>query len=359
MKLTGTQYQQFSEALRDAFSPNRLRQMLRFRLDKNLDDISLAGDYETIAFDLIGAAEMEGWLPRLIQAARESNPGNASLLAFAQQFGAAPAGTPVRVELEKIIVQANSFLDVTKWRQRLGDIEGQVCRIEMGAKPYGTGFLLGPDVVMTNYHVMEPVITGALKPKDVLVRFDYKLLADGLTLSPGTTFQLAGAWLVDSSPYSPAEMSAQPSNVPPKPDELDYALIRLDGAPGNAAVGANPEPGSPPRKWIEVPAAPYDFQPDTALFIVQHPKGAPLKLALDTDAVIGCNAERTRVNYRTNTEPGSSGSPVFNSDWELVALHHSGDPQFVPTYNQGIPMPAIMGLLTSRGLQGAIGAQQP
>ena len=31
-----------------------------------------------------------------------------------------------------------------------------------------------------------------------------------------------------------------------------------------------------------------------------------------------------RVHYRTPTEPGSSGSPVFNGGWELVALHHSG-----------------------------------
>jgi V8-like Glu-specific endopeptidase len=31
-----------------------------------------------------------------------------------------------------------------------------------------------------------------------------------------------------------------------------------------------------------------------------------------------------RVQYLTDTEPGSSGSPVFDSQWRLVALHHSG-----------------------------------
>jgi V8-like Glu-specific endopeptidase len=30
------------------------------------------------------------------------------------------------------------------------------------------------------------------------------------------------------------------------------------------------------------------------------------------------------VQYLTDTEPGSSGSPVFNSQWQVVALHHSG-----------------------------------
>ena len=26
-------------------------------------------------------------------------------------------------------------------------------------------------------------------------------------------------------------------------------------------------------------------------------------------------------------EPGSSGSPVFNDQWDVVSLHHSGMPQ--------------------------------
>ena len=30
------------------------------------------------------------------------------------------------------------------------------------------------------------------------------------------------------------------------------------------------------------------------------------------------------VHYSTDTEPGSSGSPVFNQDWEIVGLHHRG-----------------------------------
>ena len=33
------------------------------------------------------------------------------------------------------------------------------------------------------------------------------------------------------------------------------------------------------------------------------------------------------LHYRTDTAPGSSGSPVFNDQWEVVALHHSGVPQ--------------------------------
>ena len=31
-------------------------------------------------------------------------------------------------------------------------------------------------------------------------------------------------------------------------------------------------------------------------------------------------------HYSTDTEAGSSGSPVFNDQWEVVALHHSVKP---------------------------------
>ena len=88
------------------------------------------------------------------------------------------------------------------------------------------------------------------------------------------------------------------------------------------------------------------FDPGTPLFIVQHPLTAPLKLALDTDAVIGLNGNKTRVNYRTNTEPGSSGSPTFDQNWDLVALHHG----FEAGQNQGIPFDAILSLVQTRGL---------
>jgi hypothetical protein len=37
--------------------------------------------------------------------------------------------------------------------------------------------------------------------------------------------------------------------------------------------------------------------------------------------------DRTRLHYRTPTEGGSSGSPVFNKLWKLIGLHHAGDTQ--------------------------------
>jgi hypothetical protein len=367
MKLTGQQWQQLSEALRDAFTPQRLRELLKFRLDANLDDVTIAADYKELAFDLIQVAEAEGWTERLVQAARESIPGNPLLQEFAQQIGLA-ARTPPKPELERIIQEANSFLDITAWRTKLGEIETRVCRFEITSNKglvYGTGFLVGPDVAITNYHVMEPVIAGSkgettadgLKalPSDVVLRFDFKRLADGTTLNPGVCFLLATEWLIDASAMSSVDAKPEPKPSLPDPSELDYALVRVDGSPGSNAVGAKPDPNAEPRGWISVPDAPPTLAAHDALFIVQHPKGDPLQLALDTDAVIGMNGNNTRVEYGTSTLPGSSGSPCFDRNWNLVALHHSGDPDFDPAhkpeFNEGTPFSAIRALLSQRGLE--------
>ena len=64
--------------------------------------------------------------------------------------------------------------------------------------------------------------------------------------------------------------------------------------------------------------------------------------------------EKSRVHYRADTKKGSSGAPVFNLLWEVIALHHSGEP-YPPDpntgrhgedarfgINEGIPMMAIL-----------------
>ena len=41
----------------------------------------------------------------------------------------------------------------------------------------------------------------------------------------------------------------------------------------------------------------------------------------------------SRVHYRAPTEPASSGSPVFNAGWEVIALHHIGLKADMPKLN--------------------------
>ncbi|MEZ4712296.1 MAG: trypsin-like peptidase domain-containing protein [Caldilineaceae bacterium] len=359
MQLTGRQFQQFSQVLREAFTLQRFDMMLRFRLDRNREDLALGDDYEEIAFKVIDRSQREGWTAKLLLAAREANPSNDQLLAFAQQFGVAPDNTPPRAELEKLINQANSYLDIAKWRTKLGEIETRVCRVEIQGDAAGTGFLVGPRAVLTNYHVVKGIIDGNGAPADVQVRFDYKRLSDGTTLSAGKVYAVDGAnWLADYTIYDPVDLQPMPKVGAVDPTHLDYALLQIDGEPGGEPVGATADPQAAPRGWIEIPEAEHDFVANPALYIVQHPKGAPLKLAIDSEAVTGLDANRTRVYYRTNTEPGSSGSPCFDQNWDLVALHHSGDPNDIPIANEGIPIRRVAEMIVSRGFGHLLGEEE-
>ena len=361
LDLNGAQLEQLSLALRDAFSVQRLKEMLRFKLGKRLDDYSLGEDYKEIVFEVITAAEAEGWTADLIQAARQSNPGNAGLQALAQEVALASTTT----ELERTIKAENPFLDVEMFRTRLGQIEAQVCRIEIPTPRgtvFGTGFLLGSDVIMTNHHVMEPLISGKVKPEAAIFRFDYKRLSEAV-ISEGAVFKLAAAdWLIDSSPPSAADSMREPKTSVPKPDELDYAIVRVAGSPGKTAAGTKPDPKDPPRGWIAIDGS-GSAAPGSPLLIMQHPDAAPLKLAIDMSGVIGVNTNETRLKYKVNTEGGSSGAPCFDAGWKLVALHHSGDPNFdpdhKPEYNEGIPAQAILKLLEARGKRSQVAEAPP
>ena len=54
--------------------------------------------------------------------------------------------------------------------------------------------------------------------------------------------------------------------------------------------------------------------------VIQHPNGEPKQLALRENRIV--DELEDFLHYETDTAPGSSGSPVFNDQWEVVALHH-------------------------------------
>lgn len=76
------------------------------------------------------------------------------------------------------------------------------------------------------------------------------------------------------------------------------------------------------EKWGFLPLKDVAVHPEDYVNIIQHPHGREKQIALYHNVVqfVGSG----RVQYLTDTEPGSSGSPVFNSQWEVVALHHAG-----------------------------------
>jgi hypothetical protein len=366
--MPGVDFGEFQEGLAEAFDEDELTALLRIRLNIQLRKIVKPAAFDTVVFELLEWLERQGREPELARAAYTARPNNDKLRNVYGKYGMAltvavqTAGRPDAIPslrataaaFEANVKPRLKGVDMMVWRERMAAIEGQVCRIEFNGNPTGTGFLVGPDLVMTNYHVMERPLKGSLPIEQVGCRFDYKLLSDG-SRSEGTVARLnQGNWQVDSSPYSQAEADSQPDRVPPKADELDFALVRLSRPVGSEPAEKNAIANAPKRGWIEIPSQPSVPEKNMPLMIAQHPDGSPMKLAFDTDSVIGLTREGRRVRYTTNTERGSSGSPCFDIDWTLVALHHMGDPAWkrVPEYNQGIPIGLIRQRLVEKAAIG-------
>ena len=329
-QLSGSERSGLNEVMRAAFTLQRFRELLSHRLEMDLESVALGDDYRAIMFRVIQAAEMEGWTPLLIGAARESNPANARLQEFAEGVGLA-SRVPAELNLERMLREGHSMLDPAAWRSRLGRSETQVCRVEIptdAGEITGTGFLVGPDLVVTNYHVFQPVIADDAISAMVAFRFDYKVADDGTEVNPGTVVRLAAGlaadWLVDCSPPSSADAQVAPTH-PASVDELDFALLRLSERIGDQPVDLGATSDSKPRGWMDLTCA-REVNDNEIIFILQHPVDRPLQL--DFATVQGFNVNRTRMRHGVNTLRGSSGSPCLSRDLELVAIHHARRSKF-------------------------------
>ena len=177
-----------------------------------------------MTFHLLSWAEREARETELARAAYRARPSNPKIAKVYEKYGLAPsasvqaggqpsaAGTTrvTSLSFESTVRPKLKSVDMGVWRERMTQVEAQVCRIEFNDSPKGTGFLVGPDLLLTNYHVMERPLKGLLPVEQVACRFDYKVLSDG-SRSEGAVVRLDKAnWQVDSSRYSQAEAELGP-----------------------------------------------------------------------------------------------------------------------------------------------------
>ena len=353
---TPTRNEKFRTALMNAFDEQSFDLLLQDYFGLKFPALASPGYGVSLEFRMqvvIRQARSEDWVLDLVGAARERRPKNPQLAALANELGMTISGarlinkTPATLEA---LVNSNSkFIKMAAFLENLGILQGQVCWIKM-PKGGGTGFLVGPDLVLTNYHVMSPVIEQKISAADVICQFDYLEPIDGpkITTKKLTEVKLhPEGWKIDTQPTS--DFDSDNDLGEPATDESDFALIRLLEAIGDSPVGGTTlDTEAPKRSWISIPPNVPPIAAGTVLFLLQHPLGEPLQLAVGS--VSKFNSAGTRVRYDASSKKGSSGSPCFDSDLQLVALHNGRDVNDPPSWNQAIPFGLIRKFRSLRSL---------
>jgi endonuclease G len=213
--------------------------------------------------------------------------------------------------LEKV-VGTPDFLP-GRWIRRARAAAEAVARIKRADGDFGTAFLVTPWLLMTNHHVLETADTAA----GATATFRYEE-NDEEELQDTVRLSLQPERCFVTSPVA----------------ELDLTLVAVapteDGQPPGATFGYIPAQGRTGKALVGQPVN-----------IVQHPDGRPRLIAIRHNLLLSVDDALT-LTYSTDTQPGSSGAPVLNDRWELVALHHSSRTTQRIVGNVGIRVSAIV-----------------
>lgn len=167
---------------------------------------------------------------------------------------------------------------------------------------FGTGFLISPRLLMTNNHVLEDEKAAGR----ARVEFDFVRRFDGSVRATQLFRLLPGEFFITST-------TGDDPN-------LDYTIVAVESVNSQGDELAE-------RGFIPLDAASGKLLVKELANIIQHPGGEPQQIALRDSKVV--ESSDHFIRYEADTLPGSSGSPVFNDQWQLAALHHSGVPDEV------------------------------
>lgn len=194
---------------------------------------------------------------------------------------------------------------------------------------FGTGFLISPSIFMTNNHVL-PTPEEAQRAK---FEFSYQLDYQG-NPQPIDTYTANPSNLFYTSPQEKLDFTIVRLNdkhLPVQPSMLSperFSEGERSHRSGLAKSEVTERLTSAGERWGYFRLRIRQIAERQMCNIIQHPDARYKEVSLQDNRLerILANA----IRYRTDTEPGSSGSPVFDNEWELIALHHAGgdfDPQ--------------------------------
>ena len=227
-------------------------------------------------------------------------------------------------QLEKIIGTLSTLRPISFLERGL-EMAKSVARVVRADGGRGSGFLIKDNLLITNHHVIpsKEIARGAI------VEFNYQKTAQGLDAEM-KSFKLA------------PDEGDKGFATSPKEDQGgdDWTAVRVMGNPN--------------QEWGKLTLSRADPKVQDEVIIIQHPGGGPKQIALSHNTVAFVNEKR--LQYLTDTMEGSSGSPVFNIDWQVVALHHKGGDLQEPNSklrvfrNQGVHINVVIDGLTAAGL---------
>jgi V8-like Glu-specific endopeptidase len=270
----------------------------RFLADVKLDStrITFHNRADLTWFSILEEAQKRGqrWVRALLDRAIEEYPEDEVLQRLrdgsAVRYAEGPSITALTWRasggpaLEKILGTQSSlvpvsFLEIGTSRARA------VARIRVADGSLGTGFLIPGDLLVTNHHVLRDQEAAA----NATVQFNYQKTVEGCDAE------------LEDLRFDPAVFFATSRDD-------DCTIVKVAGAPST--------------RWGTIALQPARLQIGDRVNVIQHPGGDQKQLSFFHNLV--AYVGEGRVQYLTDTLPGSSGSPVFNKDWQLVALHHSG-----------------------------------
>lgn len=259
---------------------------------------------------------------KILDCALKDYPGHTILDALRKNEPPVVKAPPVEWErpvdadqLEKITGAQSTLLPIRFLEIGLL-VSRAVARIVRVDGSSGTGFLIGRGWMLTNNHVLPAPGDAA----GAVAEFNYQETAAGLDAA------------VTAYPLDGTRFHTSKAN--------DWTVIGIETAAE--------------EKWGTIRLRPVATTVNAFVNVIQHPGGGPKKIGLyhNTVAFVG----NDRVQYLTDTLPGSSGSPVFNDDWQVVALHHSGgmfrEPGTKTVFyrNEGIAIGAVLSDLATAGV---------
>ena len=274
------------------------------------------------------ASFSRGKVDALVKLARDEHPENDLLARTLEERPPEPLGGAEgmswfgpangRALLEKVLGESSALVPTSHLALGLRRARA-VAKITLAAGSAGSGFLVDRNTLITNHHVLPDAAAAA----GAVAIFDFQQTVEGLD-EPAT------------------EVRLRPDRFFATSEEDDWTAV-LIGAPAN-------------ERWGALRLCPAKVRVGDRVNIIQHPGGGYKQMSFYANTVAYVGARRAQ--YLVDTLPGSSGAPVFDREWNVVALHHAGGWLTEPGgpadraffRNEGILIDAVIaGLAKARG----------